>query len=730
MRKQNAKPNIDQNGRFKLDNHPYVYPQDINVIIEEIRHSKRLYCKFDKDLGAVSYYNIPCSFDTETSNFYIGKEKIAVMYVWMFSVNGRVIVGRTWDEFENLMRQIHMYTDLNTRLICYVHNLGFDFSFFCRRLKWYKTFCVKSREPIYCITEGGIEFRDSYILTNKSLDKSAGDLLKYKISKLVGNLDYKLVRGSKTPLTPEELSYCVHDCLVLDAVIQEKIEQEGNIGRIPLTNTGYVRRFLRSKCFPGSHHKRDKQRDEYKRLMKNLTIEPEEYETLKRSFMGGFTHASAWWVGETIEGRIDSFDFTSSYPAVILSEFFPMSKAVHYSNVSRETFDKILKNYLSIMDITFTNIRTKEGVREHYISKSKCKTTGNVKIDNGRVVSSDQLTTTITNIDLEIIKNVYDFDCFQVGEILAYEKGYLPKPIIEGTLELYKGKTELKGVEGCELEYQIKKGMLNSVYGCMVTDIVKSLTEYTNEGWEISKPDLEDSINKYNNSQKRFLYYPWGVFVTAYARRNLWMGILEFGEDYIYSDTDSIKCLNVMKHMQFITYYNNLITTKVSKVLEYYNIDPQESSPKTKDGVPKPIGVWDWETKKHEYRTFKTLGAKRYMYTQDEIDKKGNLQIDKIHITVAGLGKKTGADYISSKETPFNFFSDEMKIPTGKTGKLLHTYIDDEKEGDFLDYMGNENHFHELGGVHLEDTFYNLKIEQGFKDYLKNIREESIYDAI
>ena len=89
----------------------------------------------------------------------------------------------------------------------------------------------------------------------------------------------------------------------------------------------------------------------------------------------------------------------------------------------------------------------------------------------------------------------------------------------------------------------------------MVTDIIKDTYTYTDD-WDIDKVKPAEAIERYNYSRKRFLFYPWGVFCTAYARRNLWAGILEFGDDYIYSDTDSIKCLNIDKHMDYVNKYN------------------------------------------------------------------------------------------------------------------------------------------------------------------------------
>lgn len=716
---------------FALDETPYHYPVDKNIIYEQLENREPVFMKKDKDLGAIYAYNVAASFDIETSSFRQhttgetkeefkhGGRKYAVMYVWQFSINGRVIIGRTWHEFKEFMLELSQKFELSPwkQLIIYVHNLGYEFQFMRKYFTWSKVFSSAKREPIYAKNTLGLEFRDSYILTSKSLDLSARDLTKYKVKKLVGNLDYKKIRSSATPLSDEELAYCVHDDLVVDAIIQEKIESERKgIAGIPLTNTGYVRRFIRNKCFSsGRRH------GSYADFIQRLTLTPEEYLRLKEAFQGGFTHANRIWVNKTIKGIIDSFDFTSSYPAVILSEKFPMQHC-YYKVETQDDFYRMINdsNVCSIFKVYFKGLREKPEVYDDPISTSKCSyLSKDAVVNNGRLVRASDIITRVTNVDFKVYQQFYDWDSFRVAEIDTYQAAYLPKPIIESVLDLYKAKTTLKGVEGQEAEYMVKKGMLNSTYGCMVTDIVKELIAYSNDlGWDEPDEELDvaEKISKYNTSYNRFLYYPWGVFVTSYARRNLFSGILACGEDYLYSDTDSIKCINASAHMNYFRSYNTMITKKVARVLQYYGIDQSEAAPKTIKGVSKQIGVWDWETEGTPYTEFKTCGAKRYMYTQNE----------EIHTTIAGLPKKAGAKYISSQDNPYDFFSDGMVVPSDKTTKLISTYLDDPYTVHNIDYMGVEFTAHEESGIHMEGARFEMSETSEFVDYLKGIQKSYI----
>lgn len=49
-----------------------------------------------------------------------------------------------------------------------------------------------------------------------------------------------------------------------------------------------------------------------------------------------------------------------------------------------------------------------------------------------------------------------------------------------------------------------------------------------------------------------------GVCVVAYTRRSLFEIKQEFGDDFVYIDTDSIKVSNAENHINYIENYNNI----------------------------------------------------------------------------------------------------------------------------------------------------------------------------
>ena len=299
----------------------YYKPDEIETVLKMVVDRARDKINYRKK----QYYNIPCAFDIETTSTKINGEKVAFMYIWTLNINGTTIIGRTWDEFEMCMETIHkkLYTNPDRIFVIYVHNLNFEMSFIARRFTWEKVFSVDTRKPIYARDERGIEFRCSYLLSGYKLAKVAENLQHHDVKKLVGDLDYNLVRHSETPIKQRELRYVINDGRIVVAYIAEEIERNGNIAKIPLTKTGYVRLACRHNCFGVSH--REKAGYNFRQRTKALTLTLEEYDILKQAFAGGFVHCNPFYTNKILH-NVKSYDFTSSYPSVMVCELYPMSK--------------------------------------------------------------------------------------------------------------------------------------------------------------------------------------------------------------------------------------------------------------------------------------------------------------------------------------------------------------------------------------------------------------------
>lgn len=716
----------------------------------------------------LQYYNVPAAFDIETSSIMSNNIKFATMYIWQFGLNGVSIYGRTWTEFNSFLSQLTQHLALNhyRRLIVYVHNLAYEFQFMRKRVKWCKdadgndtVFSLKKRRPIYALAECGVEFRCSYFLSNCALSYIGAEMLfKYPVQKMVGDLDYNMVRHSGTPISPQELEYCLNDIRVVMSYIQEKIENDGNICEIPLTNTGYVRKFTRQYCmgdFESDPVLARKRGMEYRAIMRTLQITSDkEYAQLKSAFAGGFTHASPT-KSRRGQGKlpyytnVGSADLASSYPYTMVSSYFPMSSSTFLGDIEYpEQFSQLIENYCCLFTLTVYGLY-QIFPWESYISVSKCTDKSDDYIaQNGRICEASYITINCTELDFDIISRVYGWESIEVTNMRVYERGYLPGPFIMSILELYAAKTTLKGVPDKIIEYMIKKGMLNSDYGMAVTDIVRDDAIYVDGRWDSIEADSFSQLTEYNSGYTRFLFYPWGVWVTAHARHNLWEAIFEFGEDYIYADTDSIKGLNFDKHAKFFRVYNAKVKLKLYLMCDWYGIDKSMVNPCTKDGVPKLIGVWERE---EDYAKFRTIGAKRYLYEYAS---------GKLGMTVSGVNKNYAIPYLLHKYCNFDYelcklaystdprkkeeskaamkklleqhnnksykrvfeeFDDSLEIPAGYSGKSIHTYVDTMYACTVTDYFGESKTCFEMSYTHLEPTGYYFSMAQEYLDYLAGI---------
>ena len=660
-------------------------------------------------------YNVPAAFDIEVTSFYEGAEKRAIMYIWQFGINNLVTTGRTWKEFWDFLDEIRnvMYLDEGRRLFVYVHNLPYEWQFIRKWNEWDKVFLLEERKPVYARVNG-IEFRCSLKLAGgKSLKNIGEDLQRYPCKKMDEIFSYKELRSPATVLTEEEYIYCENDIRVLLHYIQEKIEDDGSILKIPLTNTGYVREYCRKECYKDYKY--------YRAMISELTISLEEYKVLRAAFQGGFTHANSHYVGHVVHD-VHSQDIISSYPGQMVWNRFPMSRPYHETNVTNvEKLTKDFKTYCCIFTLEIWDLMPKLH-QEHIISRSKCIIPDNWSeyqwmIDNGRVVMSDYIKVVCTEQDYRHYCTFYTWSRIRITNLYRFEKGYLPKRFVEAILKLYEDKTTLKDDNDKQVQYNISKNMINAGYGMMVTNPLQSEIDYIGDEYVPKCRDAEERIEIYNKNKNRFLYYAWGIYVTAYARSALFMAIKELGEDYVYSDTDSVKYLNYEKHQPFFDRYNAMVMKRIQRAAEFHKISVDRFMPKTlKKKEKKVIGAWGYEGM---YLQFKTLGAKRYLVTK--LNDEGQ---EELILTVAGTSKEKTAKYLLEKGKPFLRFDFGLTVPEEHSGRLVSTYIDDEISGTFVDRDGIVFEYYEKSCIHMEDTTYEFSVSKDFNKFLRTLQHE------
>lgn len=650
-----------------------------------------------------NYIGVPCGFDIETTR--VGD--FSTMYLWQMAIGDAetttpiVIHGNEWAQVvETLDRLKAVVEPLKShRLIVADANLGFEFAFMRKWLTITADFHKEARHPLTVEHDNFIEFFDILSMGNCSLSKLS-ELYNLNTLKADGDLDYNKVRNKESiyTMTEEENVYADNDVLIECDFMRYYMDTYLSKHQRPLTITATLRQKVKDL-------QTDKDLEE---VRSNLPKNVELYNWLTSSnksgygvYTGGFVHANKRVVGYTFtrEDLIRGFDFTSSYPSVALYEPVDCGKLIRLKNPTLELINKYSKQYHILWEARFNNIVNTTD--QSIISKSKCIDLDGVIEDNGRVERAKSLTTSGTELDLELISKFYTFDepVFLRAYIGVKKRLplYLAKPLVED----YHYKCYNKRMS---LDYAIQKACVNSYYGMTVTRRVVQEVHYDPDSglWYTTSAD------SYEEWKEKAILNPLiGVYISAYARYNLLSTVYRFeaeiNKTVAYCDTDSLKVIDWDNECQrIIDEYNEGIKAKYEASRELYNLSEEFED----------LGYFDYEygkgTKSGEVVLFKTLGCKRYCITT--IDKDGVYHNNQ---TICGLPKGElfkGKTTLEEFERVYERFEDKMEV---SSVKLTPKYIDDEFELEIDGVMHREK-----SCLTLRQSDYTLKINQIWKKAL------------
>ena len=623
------------------------------------------------------------------------------MYIWQLSINDVVYYGRYWYELIEFIEILDK--NIPERKIIWVHNLAFEFQYLKSYFMIKEVTARKSHKVMKCkLQDYNVEFRCTLMLSNTAL-KNLPKLFNLPVEKMVGDIDYRMLRTSETPLTEKELKYCENDCLVVYYYIKYELETYDNLDHIPMTSTGHVRKELKDKT------RRDYK---YRRLIgKSVNTNPHVYNLLIQAFMGGYTHANYLFADQIVK-NVDSWDFTSSYPYVLVTHKFPATK-FKKCNITSE--NQLLPNLCYLMVVKFTDVSSK--YHNNFLSSSKCREIEKGKYDNGRIMKAKSLVATLTDIDFKLIRKAYNCN-YEILECYYSVLRYLPKQFIDFVLDKYVLKTKYKGVEEMKTEYNRQKSMFNALYGMSVTNNIRDEVKFDNQlGWEEIPLTNEEIVKKLEDEEKiGFLSFSTGVWVTAYARWNLLTNIMKLDEYVVYADTDSIKVIDGYDK-NVIFEYNEKVKKRIEFVSNILKIPMEKYAPKDIKGKERMLGLFDDDG---HYEEFITQGAKKYAVL--EINPKTGEE--EIHITVSGV-PKSGAKCLAGD---LGNFRDELVFTSDITNKNMLFYTEGQPPVEITDYLGNSYIVDDPSGCCVVPTTYVLSKAHEYMNLLSdNSSRRSIY---
>ena len=368
-------------------------------------------------------------------------------------------------------------------------------------------------------------------------------------------------------------------------------------------------------------------------------IDYKQYNSWMHSYFGGLCFASS--PKGLIEQPLLKIDRTSAYIYDMLCESHATKQISCDKSKWKDFLDSHSKISIGYYKITFVCQTTKLNCYR--------KTDGK-RIKKGPETQTIEIA--LTNVDLKnfitLVKeeNIESIEC---ENLIAYHAGSLPKYLMDVIVEYYTNKSKLKRKGIKDWRYDLSKKLLNGIYGV-----------------ECEKIRTEEDFDE--KSEKPIFCPLWGIFTTSYAKKNL----IELGdklEGWVYSDTDSIICLDTLQNRKIIKEYNNDIRLMVETFCETYGYD---------FNILQGLGEFELE----DYiEKFLAHGPKQYVYKTKE----GHFEI-----SVAGAKSKestltekdwfdgkiqygTRERWLFNKETTTTTYNGKTLISEGSSYKIAYS---------------------------------------------------------
>lgn len=600
----------------------------------------------------------PIFFDSETSketyfdDYGTEQVKDTWVYIWASSVGDNLFYGRNLREFFDFLSIIRReYSIDDTHHIdIQVHNLSYDISYM-----WDLLFHMEGAEIhslfsapqkiISCETGTGISFKCTYRLSGRSLDKWAKDL-GVPVQKQVGMIDYQETHTPADPLSHEQYKYLAYDVLTLKSCYYKEIALQGyTFANCPLTMTGFVRKlFQKAFMAKGSYYKNAL-------LFHQCELSDAQYKRCLKAAAGGMTASSIKYISRKVYHPfgIGHVDFESHYPTQQKCNRFPMQSETlkemgsdkHITMSDLNWYEEKFNRYY-IVEIELKDLKLKKGVTAPFLFKSKCCIDVNAEVIacNGKIVAVNGVVKCcLTNFDLYIIRDQYEIGGYSILACDLYTTRYLPDYVINTIDKLFADKSNFKAKlkadpENADLKgtTSIKKGLLNSVFGCMFTKPTRPDIQI-DENFEFSTNYNAETLEDFYEKKSSCMCYQWGVFTTSLARFELFKIIRDVVgyENFLYCDTDSAFYLDNPSIKWRLDEYNDRCRKEAEEKGFYTTLE---------DGTKKYYHHVDYEDDSGKGLVFKSLHAKCYAL---------ELTNGKLKITVAGVSRK-GKDGTTREE--------------------------------------------------------------------------------